>query len=73
MRIMYREAIILVVWNGRRMPVCGGCNEEIGWAYDEIIADVGKLKGDKLSSVDEITVEYLKICGECGRMVGGNV
>ena len=64
-------APVTVVGNGRGMPRCERCDEEIG--CDEISANVRKLKGGKSPGLDEIVGEYLKRGGESDRMVGENV
>ena len=58
-----REAVIVGVGNGRRMPVCERCNDNI--EYAEICEAVRKLKGGKSPGIDEVAVEFLKRGGEC--------
>ena len=50
-----REAIIVGVGNGRRMPVCERCNDEI--EYNEVWGAVRGLKGGKAPGVDEVVAE----------------
>ena len=57
-----RVATVTVVGNGKGMPRCERCDEEIG--YDEISANVRKLKGGKSPGVYEIMGQYLQTGGE---------
>ena len=58
------DECISVVPNGKRIPVCWKCNDEIG--YHEIIGAVRSLKRDKSPCIDEVSVVYLKRGGDCG-------
>ena len=58
-----RGVSIRAVGNGRRMPLCERCNNEIN--YDKINGANKRLKGEKSPRIDEAAAEYSKSGGEC--------
>ena len=53
---------VTVVRNGWGMPLCKRCDEKID--CDKISVNVGKLKREKSSGVNEIRGQYLKRDGD---------